>query len=274
MLKHPAVRRFFYQVMSSSFKTHEYSFASFHKDYITKEIFVSGLYERSLLSKLKEHFALDKKGGSIIDVGANIGNHSVYFSKICKKVLSIEPNPACYFLIKANLLANSCENVTVLNKAVSDTIGTANLCFDYLHTGGGSILPSGKKVETETIQVETVTLDSLMGEVEKISCLKIDAEGHEVNIINGARNLLTRDKPLVVFEAHDLSALKRTAKALDGLGYDKFFDLVQSRRLSNKRLFNLFHYLFHPNKVDVSQVDFSKEKGYQMVVACPKGFTF
>lgn len=78
----------------------------------------------------------------------------------------------------------------------------------------------------------------------------------------------------VVFEAHDLSALKRTAKALDDLGYDKFFDLVQSRRLSNKRLFNLFHYLLHPNKVDVSQVDFSKEKGYQMVVACPKGFTF
>jgi FkbM family methyltransferase len=256
--------------MMQPLRNQRYNIASFPKDYIAKEIFSNGLYEQSLLMALKENFLLQIKGGTIIDVGENIGNHTVFFADMASKVISIEPNPACYYLIKANIAANSCENVTVLNKAASETIGTAELTFNYQHTGGGTIEPTDISQTNEVLEVETISLDSLLDQVDNVQCLKIDAEGHEAKIIKGATNLLTRDAPVVVFEAHNLSTLRRIAQLLQEIGYSDFYDIVQSRRFSKFRILNLFYYLFLPRSSRVVQIDFALEKGYQMVVACKR----
>lgn len=270
MITHPGIRRFFFQIMMQPFRKQSYNIASFPKDYIAKEIFSNGLYEQSLLMALKKNFLLQITGGTIVDVGANIGNHTVFFANLASKVISIEPNPACYYLIRANTIANSCLNVTVLNKAVSETTGTADLTFNYQHTGGGTIEPTGISQTNEVLKVETISLDSLMDQVDNVQCLKIDAEGHEAKIIKGAKNLLKRDAPVVVFEAHSLSALRRIAHLLQEIGYSDFYDIVQSRRFSKFRILNLFHYLVFPLRSEVVQIDFTLEKGYQMVVACKR----
>ena len=267
MIKHPAIRRFFYQLMMQKLQHNEFNFATFQKDYIAKEIFSSGLYENSLLQKLRKHFALDDKVGTIIDVGANIGNHTIFFSKLSEKVIAIEPNPACYYLIQANILANECKNVVVFNKAVSDTEGIAKLFFDYKHTGGGTINPTDLNLADKTFEVGTITLDSLLDQVDNVTCLKIDAEGHEAKIINGGRKLLSQEAPLVIFEAHNLTALKDTSHALRQVGYKYFYDITQSRRYSRYKYINILNYLFFPNNARVSQIDFTQNKAYQMVVA-------
>lgn len=267
MLTHPAIRRLVYQIMAKQFTYNEFNLATFQRDYIAKELFSSGLYEKNLLQKLREYFALDDRGGTVIDVGANIGNHTVYFSKLFEQVVAFEPNPACYFLIQANILANGCKNVTAVNKAVSSTIGNAKLSFDYKHTGGGTIEPAEVNETSESIEVETVTLDSLLDQIGNVTCLKIDAEGHEAEIINGAKKLLDRESPLVVFEAHDLNTLKNTSEALRQSGYNYFYDIIQSRRYSQYRIINMFNYLFYPNTAKVTEIDFTSHKGYQMVAA-------
>lgn len=270
MIAHPAVRRLVFRLMMQPLRSQQYNLASFSKDYIAKEIFSNGLYEHSLLMALKKNFLLHIKDGTIIDVGANIGNHTVFFANMASKVISIEPNPACYYLIKANIAANSCANVTVLNKAVSETIGTAELTFDYQHTIGGTIEPTEIRQTDEVLEVETISLDSLLNQVDKVQCLKIDTEGHEEKIIKGAKCLLKRDAPVVVFEAHNLTTLRRIVELLQEIGYNDFYDIIQSRRLSRYRILNLFYYLVMPRSSKVVRIDFTLEKGYQMVVACKR----
>ena len=84
----------------------QFKIAALNSDYINKEIFSNGIYEISLLEKLKGIIVSEKAFGTYVDVGANIGNHTIYFSKIAKEVIAFEPNPVCYNLIRANLLAN------------------------------------------------------------------------------------------------------------------------------------------------------------------------
>jgi len=267
IFKHPAIRRFIYQILDKYKPNSNYKFATINTDYISKEIFVSGLYEKSLLLKLKHFTALENLGGTIIDVGANIGNHTVFFSEFAEKVIAFEPNPACFHLIHANTIANSCTNVEIIGKAVSQQIGFAEFIYDYQHTGGGTLEITEVPSSAKKIKVEMVNLDYYLDEIDNLTLLKIDTEGHENSVINGASQLLKRDHPIVVFEAHDLDSLNLVAGTLRENGYYEFYEITQSRRYYEYKVLNYLSYLFIPNAAKVSKILFDKRKGYQMVVA-------
>lgn len=73
-------------------------------DYIQRYQRAGEFFEASELELIRQHF----KGGIYVDVGANIGNHAVYFGQLpnCTKVLAFEPNPASLRLLRINVLLN------------------------------------------------------------------------------------------------------------------------------------------------------------------------
>lgn len=90
---------------------------------------INGRYENSQL-QLVEEFIRQKlpnaKDQIVLDVGANIGNHSVFFSKFFKKVYSFEPNPITYEVLKINSkYVTEFKNIEPLN------FGLSNYCWDF-----------------------------------------------------------------------------------------------------------------------------------------------
>ena len=80
-------------------KIHKYDFVYFFNDTIAKEISIHGIYEKDEIDILSK---LISKNDYVIDIGANIGNHSIGFSKIAKKVYSFEAHPKTFEILRFN----------------------------------------------------------------------------------------------------------------------------------------------------------------------------
>ena len=98
-------------------KIHQNEFAYFFNDTIAKEISIHGIYEKDEIDLLKNFI---KRNKIIIDIGANIGNHSIAFSKISKKVFAYEAHPRTFEILKFNYANNKIKifNIGISNKKV------------------------------------------------------------------------------------------------------------------------------------------------------------
>jgi FkbM family methyltransferase len=131
------------------------------------------------------------RGATCIDVGANIGATALYLAVArpdCK-VIAIEPIPDNVRCLRQNIATNGISNITVLEAAASnnrDLIPMASSGPYSSFTPGSSLL------------CPTIMLDDFAG--QNVAFVKIDTEGFEPNVLDGARALLDRDKPLVLAE--------------------------------------------------------------------------
>lgn len=137
-----------------------------------------------------------KPNFNAIDIGAHIGYHTVAFSQMCQNgtVFCYEPNIKLLPFLKNNITNNGCKNVVISPFAVSDSIGEA-----YFDNNENYFLNGIKKEDTGT-KVQTITLDAILDELPTISLIKIDTEGHELEVLRGAKKLLERDKPVLFVE--------------------------------------------------------------------------
>jgi len=140
-----------------------------------------------------------------IDVGANMGLWSYAMAKsgMFENVLAFEPNPT----LISDLQHAEFKNVTVIHKAVSSAPGTSHLKIpkqgDMLLTGWAS-LENQIDVDTDEYQeivVETIRLDDL--KLDGVGFMKVDVEGHELNVLEGARNFFTTNRPVCLIECRD-----------------------------------------------------------------------
>lgn len=90
-------------------------------DSICKKIFTDGVYEKELLFGLSNLGDFSKS--IFLDIGANIGNHTLFFSNIFDQVISFEPSERNVWILKANLELNNIKNVIVVPKGLSDESG-------------------------------------------------------------------------------------------------------------------------------------------------------
>lgn len=170
-----------------------------------------GFYESELLWLLER---LGIQNGLAIDVGAHIGNHTVFFAKVMDlKTISIEPRLKSVEILRRNIAANTVEDlVTVVNGALGAKPGKAHL-EQMVEGNTGSVTtrrdPSGP--------VAITRLDDLVEEPVKL--IKIDVEGDELAVLQGARRLLGKYRPLIVIEAHSGHALDEIEAALAPLSY-------------------------------------------------------
>ena len=139
-------------------------------------------------------------GATIIDVGANIGYLTTYFSDLTAnsgKVLALEPDSRAFCFLKRNLSLNNCVNTTPYLLALSDHVGTSNLYLSSNRTGNNVLYELSKDRLDEpqirsSVVVETTTLDEIFVSTTFTdqTILKIDVEGFELNVLRGAEQLL------------------------------------------------------------------------------------
>eukprot|EP01025_Chloroclados_australasicus_P041225 TRINITY_DN4351_c0_g1_i2.p1 TRINITY_DN4351_c0_g1~~TRINITY_DN4351_c0_g1_i2.p1 ORF type:complete len:443 (-),score=36.59 TRINITY_DN4351_c0_g1_i2:525-1703(-) len=135
----------------------------------------------------------------ILDIGANIGLHSLYFASKGYEVHAFEPYPDNYNLLQCSKAANSFENLYLNNYGLSNS--TSEGCMGLDTTNHGSAFVQKSRTDCES-KIKLSTLDEYMDQYlqEKHPYLiKIDVEGHEFFALKGAQKLLTERTPKYIF---------------------------------------------------------------------------
>ncbi|AFM05151.1 methyltransferase, FkbM family [Bernardetia litoralis DSM 6794] len=161
------------------------------------DIEVKNFYKKLILSEYKPKL--------VFDVGANYGTHSILFLANEIPTITFEPNPACYDsfykMAAINNLSYNLEKVAVGNKESRET-----LTFPEKDTWLGSItkeyistINTFEKVKS--IEIDVITLDNYAKSKNLIpDFIKIDTEGFEINVIEGAKTLLQNNPTIITFE--------------------------------------------------------------------------
>lgn len=203
-------------------------------DTIGREIIVNGLYEEKLLKALFECILVswiqEFKTGAILDVGANIGNHTCFFARYFRQVVAFEPNPVSYRLLQANIALNSLNNVIIRKVGLSDQ--SADLTFVQTRGNlGGSGFFEANNDRNDVKSVLRVEIgDSELNKIDinvPIRMIKVDVEGHEYPALKGLKNTIEVNKPILMFEIHPFSANNGVAlfDYLRDLGYLYFYSV-------------------------------------------------
>jgi len=174
-----------------------------------------------------------QKGMACVDVGANQGKYSVLFSKKSGRlgrVFAFEPVDSEFRKLKTNLLLNGCRNVETEKIALGKerVTGAMFVCVDG-HPSRSSFRFPPDEVEGRREQeiVEVFPLDLWLSKrsVKNVDLLKIDAEGSELDILEGAEALLRELRPFMLIELADVATAQFGYKAskiieyLKGKGY-------------------------------------------------------
>jgi len=167
----------------------------------------------------------DLKEGVFIDIGANFGRYTIMMARRLKNkglVISMEPEPHTVKLLKQNVKLNKLKNVFVVGKACSSKNRKETLYLEETTYSGG--LHSLKKypyhVRKRTIQVET--LDSIVSrlKVKIVGLIKIDVEGLEVNVLQGAQETLKKYHPKIICESLNKESEEGIIKILKKFKYN------------------------------------------------------
>lgn len=173
----------------------------------------------------------------ILDIGANMGQYLSRFSKIIKngKIVCIEPLPINVAALNSMKKYLDIKNVTIINKAISASIGKTNITIPRLKgipiTTQASLLDDDltKGIEKEKIEVETTTIDEIVNSLKlpKVDFIKIDTEGFDSVVLNSGIDTIKKYKPLIRIEAN---CFKKETNWLFAIGYHAFkfkkYDLV------------------------------------------------
>jgi FkbM family methyltransferase len=157
-----------------------------------------GWYEREKLAEMEEHI---RPGDVVYDIGAQAGYHSLLSSRLVGEagmVYAFEPLPRNYDFLVRHLDLNGVSNVRAVQAAMSDAEG--ELRFD---PGPGFM--AGHLSTEGSLRVQCSTVDNWASgpEIPAPSVMKIDVEGAEVKVLEGARETLRRSRPVVMIDTHD-----------------------------------------------------------------------
>jgi FkbM family methyltransferase len=170
-----------------------------------------------------------RAGSVVIDLGANIGEWTVPFARAVGatgRVLAIEPAPRAAAALEMTLAANALRHTEVVRCAVGDRDGTAEFAIPVVasaRTDTGTARIGSADAGQERLCVPLRAIDSLVLErgLDRLDLVKIDVEGYERRVLDGAAAVLARFRPVLVIETGHESEGDRAAihSRLQGLGY-------------------------------------------------------
>ena len=179
---------------------------------------LNGYYEQKERDLIKNHI---KPTDIIIDIGANIGYYTIFFSRIAALVYAFEPDPTNYSLLIKNIQANKITNVIAEQKAVSNNNGVAYLELDKFNTAGNYI--TNKNTKT-AIPVNMIKLDDY---IQKADFIKMDIEGAETLALMGMKRILENPNLKMLIEYNPLGLKNFGVDPLEYLSLlSKYFTLV------------------------------------------------
>lgn len=217
--------------MEDIFRTKNGTFKIYNPDYIVSGWLRGGcVYEYGLINHYLKPIIMKSK--YIVDVGANIGCHTVSYGVFNPNafIYAFEPQKDIFSILQTNKNLNHLSNVTCFNKALGHTNMFMNM-NPPLKTPDG-INYAGTSVGSGGEEIEMVTLDSL--DLPGLDFIKLDIQGSEGLAIMGASQTINKYSPVILFE-HDDTSIKPEHVGLEYVP-TPFFELV-------KLGYNTFKYL-------------------------------
>lgn len=188
------------------YRAHSPRLAAIPNEHIGVAIASEGLYERAEIELIRRLIAERGLGGTVmLDIGANIGNHSCALAPHVGEIVAFEPNPPIAALLRANILLNDLANVRVAEVGLGSE--DAELPFGVSEDGNdgtGSFARGGSRATLPVRRGDEflAEIDPRIGNGDKrIGFVKCDVEGFEAQVFAGLQATLARHRPVVMFES-------------------------------------------------------------------------
>jgi len=166
-----------------------------------------------------------KPGDLVVDVGANIGTHTVFFGKAVGEqglVVAFEPQRLVFQTLCGNIALNGLTNVTCFPTAVGEQRGTVMVpsidprqLFNF-----GAVKTGGETGEC----VDLVPLDELA--LRRCALIKVDVEGMETKVIAGAKETIARCRPALFLENDTVERSRELLEAVEAIGYKGYWQIA------------------------------------------------
>jgi FkbM family methyltransferase len=147
---------------------------------LTPWIRSQGIWEADVMKLLARFLG---PGALFVDVGANVGYHSLYAAQLGARVVAVEPVPWTLELLRANVWRHGAD-VEIVEAAAAETAGSVRIAIDPAHR-------SGARIGEEGVEARAAPLDELVPE-GAVDVLKVDVEGAEPQVFHGAAGVLAR----------------------------------------------------------------------------------
>jgi FkbM family methyltransferase len=224
-----------------------------HDKYIGRSLDLYGEFSEGEVEVFRQ---IVKPGAVILEVGANIGAHTVFLARAVApegRVFAFEPQRLVYQTLCANLALNSITNVSCWHAAVGRAAGEVLVpVLDYAQPNNFGGVSLGATREGEAVPV--LTIDSL--QLTRCALIKVDVEGMEREVLEGAVATIQRCKPLLYVENDRREKSAALIQTVDALGYALFWH--------RPPLFNPKNFAGNPDNV------FGRIISANML-CCPKG---
>jgi FkbM family methyltransferase len=250
---------------------------TFAFDDVSQQINAHGVYERQELETFFAWVESVKPGvfrdATAMDLGANIGNHSLFFSDHFKNVHAFEPNERTFKVLALN--AQLVSNITCHQVGLSDAAGRAHFLVNPANVGASRIVPKGTSGASE---ISLTTLDAALPGIADIKLIKIDVEGHDYAALVGAKETILANKPIVLFEQlakDDAAGESATVSLLRSYGYRTFAVLRRHPRAAAslpsvlRVAYAVIGRLVFGETMDIEVGGHSPEGYHAMVIAVP-----
>lgn len=197
---------------------------------VDRRLFLYG-YEKDTMRYFRK---LVKKDHVVLDIGANIGIYSFIVSERIGgsgKIYAFEPAHNAYNCLLFNIKLNGIKNVIPINSGVSNFTGKANfnICNDDAYNSLGNT-PMNPVIKSEIINLTSVDDFVNLNKIKKVDIIKVDAEGAEYLIFDGAERTLSNHRPILFFE--------HNPKVTEGFS-NSTADLIELIRFHKYELFEI-----------------------------------
>lgn len=187
-------------LVTRQFEDHKLTFSP--HETIGRDLFRKGHYQRELANRVLELIGTPP-GKTLLEIGANIGTHSVYLMLSGKfdRAICIEPDPRNFKLLKQNLELNDLSSaVSAFQYAAGDREGSIDLYFGDENFGASTVI---KPTETSrSVPVQLRRVDSIMAEAgvspDDIGLVWMDIEGAEPEALSSMAELVRRQVPILM----------------------------------------------------------------------------
>ena len=174
-----------------------------------------------------------KPGDFVLDIGAHKGGYLHWIRKATGpkgKVIAFEPQPILHEYLTKSIRSFEFSNVELHHAGVSSKAGSLEIFVPKAEglTSPGATFEKRAEQEGHTIKVPVFKIDELLtNRTQPVSFIKIDVEGHELEVFKGAEDLLRKDKPKLLFECENRHLNSQTVfdvfNFLTNLGYKGSF---------------------------------------------------
>jgi FkbM family methyltransferase len=233
-----------------------------YNDFIGKHILFDNFYEKEDLILIQNSFSNEIKKSSFIDIGSNVGNHTIFFRNTFKNIYCFEPQKITYKILTLN--TEPFEHIKTFNYGID--IQKKEVTF-YIPTNnngmGRSSVIEGKNIRKESVLLKPID-DSL---IKNVGFVKIDVEGNEYSVLQSLKKIINKDKPIIGIELNYDNPNKN--QILEFLFVNNYKTFMVNSKIFNNRFKSYLNILGRKNKLVKVEIEtLKKMKRHIPLVIC------